>query len=325
MKVLITGAEGMVGSALVRRLLRENIQVIASVYPGKKDALSDFNNDLLEIIEVDITQYGWEEVLEDVTHVIHLAAMVHIHKKNEQVWDKFYKTNVLATENICKAVIKSNIKHFLFVSTIGVYGDFPKEDDMGNLIVKPNNLYANSKLMAESVVKEVIGDKVRYNILRPVMIYGSGDKGNMARMINAINNNRFVLPGSGANKKSAIYVEDMVDIIIRLINRDDLSNETFIVSNKKVISLREMCDTISQRLGKRKVISIPFVFLKIVALVGNMIPAFPFNDNTLRKLTVDSDFSSYSVIQDILGIESETSFGEALIDMGISKNIRGVR
>lgn len=315
MKVLITGAEGMVGSALVRRLLRGNIKVVASVYPGKKDVLSDFSNNLLEVIEVDITECSWEEVFEDVTHVIHLAAMVHIHKKNEQVWEDFYKANVLATENLCKAIINSNVKQFLFMSTVGVYGDFPEEDDMGNLIIKPNNLYAKSKLMAESVVKEILDEKVRYNILRPVMIYGSGDKGNMARMINAINNNRFILPGSGCNKKSAIYVEDMVDIIFRFINWDDLGNETFVISNKKVISLREMCDMISQQLGRRKVISIPYSFLKIVALVGNMIPAFPINNNTLKKLTVDSDFSPYSVIQDILGIENETSFDEALKDM----------
>jgi len=329
-KILVTGAGGMVGRALISRLINEGVEVIACVYPGKTGCFESLINsslitqlnfrrtnvELINIIELDITNCCWDYVLDNVTHVVHLAAMVHVHRKKDQKWDEFYKTNVLGTKTLCEAIVKKNIEKFIFMSTVGVHGDYPRLSTDGRLLIEPSNYYSRSKLMAEQVVQEILDDKIPYVILRPVMIFGPGDKGNMARMINAIKSRKFFIPGSGNNKKSAIYVDDVVEIIYRLLNRKDISKEIFIVSNHKVISLREMCDEISRRL-KGWVPSVPISILKVIAAVCDLIPVVPFNSKVLDKLTMDSDFSSYSILQEILGIDKETTFTEALTKMGM--------
>ena len=113
-KILITGASGMVGRALVSRLLLEGYFVVAGVYPGTASVFDNISSTSLSIEEFDINLCDWEPLLDGVTDVIHLAAMVHVHKKSEQDWDKFYQTNVVATEELCRALLTSNVRRFIF-------------------------------------------------------------------------------------------------------------------------------------------------------------------------------------------------------------------
>ncbi len=318
-KILVTGANGMVGRALVSRLLSEGYSVVAGVYPGTASVFDNISSTSLSIKEFDINSCEWDSLLDGVTDVIHLAAMVHVHKRSEQDWDKFYQTNVVATEELCRALLNNKVRRFMFLSTVGIYGDYPVTNENGELRINPVNMYSKSKLLAEEAVKRTLGDKVPWVILRPVMIYGPGDRGNMGRMINAIKANKFVLPGSGKNKKNAIFVEDLVEIIYKLLECNDYSNQGFIVSNRYVLTVDEMCAGVCQQLGKRnRVPHVPEVILKWAGRVADLFPWIPFSSGTIKKLTVDSDFSAYSSIQSLLGIEKETSFTEALEKMGIN-------
>lgn len=318
-KVLVTGASGMVGRALVPRLIYQGYSIVTGVLPGTSIALDNISSTSLCIKEFDINSCKWDLLLDGVTDVIHLAAMVHVHKRSEQDWDKFYQTNVVATEGLCQALLNNNVKRFMFLSTVGIYGDYPVTDENGELKINPVNMYSKSKLLAEEAVRRTLSDKVPWVVLRPVMIYGPGDRGNMGRMINAIKANKFVIPGSGRNKKNAIFVEDLVAIICKLLESNNYSNQGFIVSNRNVLTVDEMCAGICQKLGKKNRVShVPEVMLKWAGRVADLFPWVPFNSDTIKKLTVDSDFSAYSSIQSLLGIEKETSFTEALEKMGIN-------
>lgn len=317
-KILVTGASGMVGRALVSRLLLEGYSVVAGVYPGTASVFNNISSTYLTIKEFDIDSCEWDLLLDGVTDVIHLAAMVHVHKRSEQDWDKFYQTNVVATEGLCRALLNNKVRRFMFLSTVGIYGDYPVTDENGELKINPVNIYSKSKLLAEEAVKRTLDDKVPWVILRPVMIYGLGDRGNMGRMIDAIKANKFVIPGSGKNKKNAIFVEDLIEIIYKLLECNDY-NQGFIVSNRYVLTVDEMCAGICQKLGKRnRVPHVPEVILKWAGRVADLFPWVPVSSDTIKKLTVDSDFSAYSTIQSLLGIEKETRFTEALEKMGIN-------
>ncbi|NLL90725.1 MAG: NAD-dependent epimerase/dehydratase family protein [Dehalococcoidales bacterium] len=318
-KILVTGASGMLGRALVSRLLSEGYSVVAGVYLGTASVFDNICSTFLSIKEFDINSCEWDLLLDGVTDVIHLAAMVHVHKRSEQDWDKFYQTNVVASEELCRALLTNNVKRFVFISTVGIYGDYPVTDENGELKINPVNMYSKSKLLAEEAVKRILDEKVPWLILRPVMIYGPGDRGNMGRMINAIKANKFLIPGSGKNKKNAIFVEDLVEIIYKLLECNDYSNQGFIVSNQNVLTVDEMCAGICQKLGKKnKVPHVPEVMLKWAGRVADLFPWVPFSSDTIKKLTVDSDFSAFSTIQSLLGIEKETSFTEALEKIGIN-------
>jgi nucleoside-diphosphate-sugar epimerase len=200
---------------------------------------------------------------------------------------------------------------------VGVYGDYPQLDESGELIIAPQNDYARSKLMAEAELVNILGGRVPYLIFRPVMMYGPGDRGNMGRMIQAIKHRRFIIPGSGKNKKSALFVVDFARIIAASLEDDSLYNETFIVSNKNVISLRRMCDIICQKVAEGwRVPSIPRRLLVIAGYVGDYVKIVPVDSATVKKLTSDSDYSEYSIIQKRLGINEEASLEQALEKMG---------
>jgi nucleoside-diphosphate-sugar epimerase len=313
--ILITGANGMVGRALIRLLAGGSTDIKAVVYPGEPLRLPD--SPCLEIIEGDINDIDWAPLLDGVDAVVHLAARVHVFDKREAGWDQFYQTNVAATKELCLQAVKAEIKKFIFVSTVGVYGDYPQLDESGELLIAPQNDYARSKLMAEAEVVNTLGGQVPYLIFRPVMMYGPGDRGNMGRMIRAIGHRRFVIPGSGSNKKSALYVDDFARIIAASLADDNLCNETIIVSNMNVISLREMCDIISRKVAKGwQVPSIPLRLLDIIGRVGDYLKIVPVDSATVKKLTIDSDYSEYSIVQKRLGINEETTLEQALEKMG---------
>jgi nucleoside-diphosphate-sugar epimerase len=314
--ILITGANGMVGQALIRLLVDDDSNIIkALTYPGETLFLPDYPR--LEIIKGDINSICWTPLLEGVETVVHLAARVHVFDKRKSGWEQYYQTNVVATKKLCLQAVKANIKKFVFISTVGVYGDYPQLDESGELIIAPQNDYARSKLMAEAELVNILGGRVPYLIFRPVMMYGPGDRGNMGRMIRAIEDRRFVIPGSGSNKKSALYVEDFARIIVASLEDDSLCNETIIVSNMNVISLREMCDIISRKVAKGwQVPSIPLRLLDIIGRVGDYLKIVPVDSATVKKLTIDSDYSEYSIVQKRLGINEETALEQALEKMG---------
>lgn len=314
--LLITGANGMVGRALIELLINNsNNKIKALTYPGESIVLP--HSPCVEIIEGDINSIDWAPLLEGVGTVVHLAAKVHVFDRREAGWEQFYETNVVATRKLCLQAVKAKIRKFLFVSTVGIYGDYPQQDRSGELIIAPQTNYARSKLMAEGEVVNILGGRVPYLIFRPVMMYGPGDRGNMGRMIQAIKHRRFIIPGSGKNKKSALFVEDFARIIAASLEDDSLYNETFIVSNKNVISLRRMCDIICQKVAEGwRVPSIPRRLLVIAGYVGDYVKIVPVDSATVKKLTSDSDYSEYSIIQKRLGINEEASLEQALEKMG---------
>lgn len=313
--ILITGANGMVGRALIRLLAVGSADIKAIAYPGEPLCLPESHR--FEVIEGDINDIDWTSLLEGVEAVVHLAARVHVFDRRKAGWEQFYQTNVAATKKLCLQAAEADIKKFIFVSTVGVYGDYPQLDESGELIIAPQNDYARSKLMAEAELVNILGGRVPYLIFRPVMMYGPGDRGNMWRMIRAIEDRRFVIPGSGSNKKSALYVEDFARIIVASLEDDSLCNETIIVSNMNVISLREMCDIISRKVAKGwQVPSIPLRLLDIIGRVGDYLKIVPVDSATVKKLTIDSDYSEYSIVQKRLGINEETTLEQALEKMG---------
>ena len=103
------------------------------------------------------------------------------------------------------------------------------------------------------------------------------------------------------------------------MERNDYYHKGFIVSNRYVLTVDEMCADICCKLGKRnRVPHVPEVILKWAGGIADFFPWVPFSSDTIKKLTIDSDFSAYSTIQSLLGIEEEISFIEALGKMGIS-------
>lgn len=201
-KILITGGSGFIGSRLM-------VLLIDSV-----DTLTNYDKNIsrkfpdLTIIG-NIRNYKFlDESLKDKDTIIHLAAE---HRDDISPKSLYYNVNCTGTENVIKAAVNNNIKHIMFTSTVAIYGLNPSSTKESSE-AQPFNDYGKSKLIAEekliSWARE--SEDRKLIIIRPTVIFGEENRGNVYQLFNQIINNKFIIIGNGKNKKSIAYVGNLV-------------------------------------------------------------------------------------------------------------------
>jgi len=202
-RVLVTGANGFLGSEIVRQAVAESILVRATdrnkycFLPG------------VEYYQADILKpESLLPSLNDVDVVIHAAGLAHIFKCSDAESASFRTVNEQGTINVVREASKAGVSHFILISSVSVYGDGTAKANE-DLPCRPKGPYAESKREGERRAIEIVqnGD-MRLTIFRLATLYGEGDPGNVARLMRSIDRNRFVWVGNGSNQKSLIYRGD---------------------------------------------------------------------------------------------------------------------
>lgn len=253
MTVLVTGATGCIGHALAVRLSRieEFGPVRALVRPG-----SD-RHDLPPGIQiVSGTLEGQPDALRAAVRgievIFHAAAKVHDPSGSAE---EFQRVNVEGTQNLLNACNREGIApRLIFYSTVAVYGETtPPEGIPEEAPVNPSTPYAESKVAAEEIIREwgkAAGTSA--TILRTATVYGPRDRGNMARMMNAIARGRFLLPGAGNNRKTCVATENVVRASIQVLRSpvERVAGQTFLLSDPNgPYSLRELAAAMAETVG----------------------------------------------------------------------------
>lgn len=265
-KILITGASGFVGRSVCAELLKQNLEIRLALRA---------NNFLLENAEVAIINQidndtDWSTALRNVDVVIHLAARVHV--MNEAAVDsmlKFRSVNVDGTMNLARQSVKAGVRRFIFISSIKVNGeqttkDKPfTEDDVAN----PQDAYGLSKLEAEQGLLQLAREtKIEVVIIRPPLVYGAGVRANFLSMLRAVKKGYPLPLGVIYNKRSFVYVENLVSLILRCINHPAAANEVFLVSDGYDLSTTELLQKCAFAIGvKPKLIPVPPRVLELIA------------------------------------------------------------
>jgi nucleoside-diphosphate-sugar epimerase len=199
--VLITGASGFLGSALVRQIALAGLSVRAT---DRREAIEIPG---IECVCADILQPDTlKAALEGVDGVIHAAGLAHVFDKAAAT--PFKVVNEIGTLNVACAAAQAGVKHFILVSSVAVYGGSRAGggEDSG---CYPDGPYAESKYQAELRAIEIARSTgMSLTILRLATLYGEGDPGNVARLMRAIDRRRFVWVGDGSNRKSLLHRED---------------------------------------------------------------------------------------------------------------------
>ncbi len=202
MRVAVVGGSGFVGSRLCRRFNSKNIidfQIIdksTSIFFQSKVSISDIR------FPIDST------LLANVSALINLAAE---HRDDVTPKHLYDETNVTGAINICKAARKNNIQKIIFTSSVAVYGFAPLGTNESGKIA-PFNDYGRTKWEAEQIYKQWQAedpDNRALVIVRPTVIFGEGNRGNVFNLLKQIALNKFVMVGSGLNRKSMAYVENI--------------------------------------------------------------------------------------------------------------------
>lgn len=269
MKILLTGANGFLGS-IVRRH-----------YTGDLITLSRANADL----NIDIKQPFTLDPDLDVGMVLHAAGKAHSLPKNVKEEQLFYEVNLEGTKNICRALegLNKKIHAFIFISTVAVYGL-----DAGEMINEHaerlgSTPYARSKVFAEDFLMEW-SDRhdVKLSILRLPLVAGQNPPGNLGAMIKGIQTGRYLSIGRANVKKSIVWGADIVRIIPALSKIGGIYNLT----DGTHPSFGQLETGISAALHKREPLKAPLWIARCLSIAGDVIgPKFPLNSDKLRKIT----------------------------------------
>jgi nucleoside-diphosphate-sugar epimerase len=248
--VLVTGASGFVGTALCASLVKQGYAVRVAVRNKSSFALASCEVITIPNIE---TVFDWSSALDGVNTVIHLAARVHVmrdHALDPQ--EEFRKVNVYATERLAEHSALKGVKRFVYVSSIKVNG----EDTQANQkftdlsMPAPQDCYGVSKYEAELSLQKVSKKTgLEIVILRPPLVYGAGVKGNFLQMINILNSGLPLPLAKTNNKRSLLYVENLVDALILCSWHPSAAGMTYLLSDGLDISTTNLLEQLGAGLG----------------------------------------------------------------------------
>lgn len=244
MKILITGATGFVGSNLINYLDSKKYEIIKLSRNKKIGFLKSgsINN-----------KYNWENILKGCDVVIHLAGKAHIFKNpSENELKQINEVNYLGTINLAKQAAKFGVRKFIFLSSSKVNGEKTLNDSKFKETDKfiPTDPYAKSKYKAEYDLNKIaLKNKMSVVIIRPPLIYGPGVKGNFLSLIKLVNLGMPLPFKSLKNKRAILSVKNLCDFIDCVIKDDRANNHTFLISDKRPITINNLVIKISKALN----------------------------------------------------------------------------
>ncbi|MBL4847117.1 MAG: NAD-dependent epimerase/dehydratase family protein [Planctomycetes bacterium] len=285
--MIVTGAAGCVGRALVKRLSSDGLVVVGI---GRSEPEGGSDLVVAEWHSRDLLQSGLDDLTEDCEGLIHLAALVHA--PGTESWGDYRAANVGVTRRLLEGWKRTGgvPRRFVFASTVAVYGS--EVDLQADEATKcaPRTMYARSKFEAEKVVLDAGGTVVRFPV-----VYGPGDRGNVALLIDAIARGRFVLPSRCAAPRSMLASENAAHgILLALRTRSDA--RLFLITDDDDVGLERLARAIAQSVKspiRLRVVPRGLVWLGACAgsALGVLGVGFPLSLERWRKLTQPLTFS----------------------------------
>ncbi|MFF5867973.1 UDP-glucose 4-epimerase family protein [Pseudomonas sp. NPDC012596] len=268
MRVILTGASGFVGGAVLQALSRKaNVEVILPL----RSSLRALPAGVISYPIGDLTDDQTEQL---ITHrpdvVVHCASRVHIMSDtSDNPLAEFRRTNVEGTLALARAASNAGVRRFVFVSSIKVNGEqtrqgAPYRADDPPCPVDP---YGISKLEAEQGLL-ALGAKTGMEIviIRPVLVYGPGVKANFLSMMRWLHRGVPLPFGAIHNRRSLVALDNLVDLILTCIDHPSAANQVFLVSDDEDLSTTDLLARMAQALGKSsRLLPIPAWMLSVGA------------------------------------------------------------
>ena len=239
--ILVTGATGFIGRALLPRLLGEFPSVRCAVR-----SQCSLPCDSFQVGRIDGST-DWAEGLLGIDAVVHLAGFAHVNRPTKSDLDLMRRTNVDGTANLAQQAAQGGVRHFVFVSSIGAVCEQAEQIVDLETPCNPTTAYGKSKLEAENVVIKASEESgMAWTIIRPPLVYGPGNPGNMARLLKLIRSG-FPLPlASVRNRRSFIYVENLTDLIAKCLDNPKASGKVFLPSDGEDVATPELIRKIAK-------------------------------------------------------------------------------
>lgn len=290
MKVLITGASGFVGGNLIDYLKE------------KGDC---------DIIITRVRATDKEFVIGKADAVVHLSGKAHDLRKSVDP-EEYYAANTNLTIELYKSFLQSQAKVFIYISSVKALIDRSDIALIEEMEAAPITDYGKSKLAAEAyILNDVIPSGKKVYILRPCMIHGPGNKGNLNILYKVVKKGIPYPLAAFDNKRSFLSIENLCFVIYELISRGDINSGIYHISDNDPVSTNSIIKIMANVLGiTPRLVRIPKTLILLIAAIGDRIP-LPLNTEKLHKLT-DNYLVSNAKLMKAIGKQLPVSAIEGL-------------
>lgn len=268
-RILITGATGFVGRALVSRLGNDGRFARAAL----RASGGSFAPSVEEAAVGDIgAATDWSAAVAGVDAVVHLAARVHVTGDDARTGEGLFRAvNVDGAAGLARAAREARVGRFVLASSTTVYGERSGPTPFGESSpAAPATPYARSKLDGERAVAAVLsGSNTELVVLRPPLVYGPGAKGNFVRLVHLVERGVPLPLASVRNRRSLLFVGNLVDAIVRVLDHPAAAGRTYNVTDLRDVSTPELIAAIAGGLNRRpRLLPSPLPILRIAAAVA---------------------------------------------------------
>lgn len=307
-RIALVGGSGFVGSELFRVMSSEadiiNYDKRSSLVEGMQTAVVDVRDK-----EALIRQF------QPADWLILLAAE---HHDNVSPVSLYYDVNVTGAANVLAAMNHNCISKILFVSSVSIYG-LNQKDPGENTSPQPFNDYGKSKWQAEEVMRrwhaEDPGNRTLV-IVRPTVIFGPGNKGNVYQLLKQIESGKFIMVGNGRNKKSMAYIENVALFMSLLINEGSGGYQVYNYADKPDLTMNELITCTEESMHKKK---FPFRIPYFIGYAGGLAldilskltgKKFPISAVRIKKWCAETQYNAEK--KNVTGFQPPYSLQEGL-------------
>ena len=308
-KILIIGASGFVGKNLVLQYTQKNDVSIMVRHSSNIELFK--NSPRVNILYGDLAQNaGIAEALKGIDIVIHCAATTMA----RSYWE-FHRTNTQGTSHLIDAMIAGNVRKIMYISSHAACGPSPTEDPLHEQHPKkPVSFYGRTKQLAERLVAR---SGLQFTIIRPVSVYGPYDK-EILTYVKILNHGICPIVGFGDKYLNLIYVKDLVDVIIKIIEQDHFAGRTYFVNDGQCYSLDSIMNTIAQTLDKRSLkVRVPTSLALFTGLLNDIfMPPHKrlVTRDKVRELACQYWVCSSENVSRVIGFKPRYTFKQGIVE-----------
>lgn len=317
-RVLVTGAAGFLGSSLVEDLSRSGYQVLALLHDARRSI------SFMPQVETVVADIRDRERVQEITAgcgaIVHLAAKVHAIDDSGSEKD-YEAVNVEGTRNVLDAALESGVRRVVFASSVKVFGEETSGCIDESWPPDPKTGYGRSKWLAEQLISNyATRHRLTAVSLRLPMVYGPTNKGNLYRMIEAIDQGRFPVLPRLRTFRSLLHVQNFVQAVELCLQAPQFKQAAYIVTDAQPYCITDLYDWLRAGLGRSPARwRVPLWALKGGARVGDLLQRvngrhIPLSSERLTKLIGGAWFSAGAITRE-LGYQATHSLAETVPEL----------